>query len=236
MPDTDIPEQLFRYRPLSGANLAEEEAVDRELDLIKKNFMWIADPATFNDPFDSLLAHDENSASEVERIRGTVFVAAFSTLQPDYPAAVVMWSHYANQHKGICIRYPFTGRFKKHNSPVYPVRYSNIRPDHDGRDARTMRVSAPSVIGASVHPDEIHHSDNVVSIEDMRRKGKAWEYEQEWSYIVTETILYPERRMSESDAKAWTERQLAEYGPHHRHFAQTPPPVHGQLDLPTDGR
>jgi hypothetical protein len=219
-PRPQLPKNLYRYRPLRTT-----DELERELDLLRRRFIWLSPPSAFNDPFDFLLAHTDESAADVYRIRDEVFIAALSEVRPDHPDSVPMWSHYANDHRGICIQYPFTeSLFDKNHEPIYPVRYDlDKRPEVGDRDSRQMIVATPQVIGAPVHPQELGNP-NVINTEITRYKAPAWAYEKEWSYVVTERFIYPDRWMTPAHAAEWEKREIAEYGPGYRHLKLTPKP------------
>lgn len=74
-----------------------------------------------------------------------------------------------------------------------------------------------------MHPQELA-SANVIATEITRYKAPAWAYEKEWSYVVTETLIYPDRRMTPAHAAEWEKREIAEYGPGYRHLKLVPKP------------
>lgn len=69
--------------------------------------------------------------------------------------SILMWSHYAEQHQGICIEYDFSN--EKQAALVHPVLYSdkfyNMKAHHSG----TLNLKLSSLT-----------------------KSKDWEYEKEW--------------------------------------------------------
>ncbi len=67
---------------------------------------WMRLPRAFNDPFDShiFFGHHENQEAlgEVKRIcEILVYVSCFSKTVKN----MLMWAHYANNHKGVCFEY-----------------------------------------------------------------------------------------------------------------------------------
>lgn len=213
--ESQIPPTLYRYRPLRTI-----EDLERDVALLKRNFIWLSSPTEFNDPFDFLLAHTDESAADVHRIRGEVLIGCLSA----NPRSIPMWSHYGNCHRGICIEYPFTSHlFDKIHAPIFRVDYVKIRPGHEGLDPKQMIVATPQIIGAVIRPQEISGS-NVLATKITRFKAEEWRYEEEWSYVATETMIYPDRQMAPDAAADWQLRQETEYGPHHRHLALVPKP------------
>ncbi|MBW7913691.1 MAG: DUF2971 domain-containing protein [Taibaiella sp.] len=89
--------------------------------------------------------------------------------------STIMWSHYANQHKGICIEYDFR-RFEL-RSPLFPVLYSDKR-----------------------HVFKLENDDfkNTVKINQvlyhvMLTKALNWKYEEEWRllYVMNKGLAVP---------------------------------------------
>ena len=92
---------------------------------------------------------------------------------------VLMWSHYANKHTGICVEYDFDIPFETApNSLLLPVEYTSMRPllpierlgaIHDGNfivDETKINSVFADVLKALITKSEI------------------WKYEQEWRHIV----------------------------------------------------
>ncbi len=118
-------------------------------DLIN-NTITLSSPYEFNDPIDSLIyeafrlkLQDEKRTIErdvlfkdaLEQVR----IRCFSTPKGDKEPYLqpLMWAHYADSHKGICIKYKLSHSFPKENKKCVgrfgKVRYSkesiNIRKD-----------------------------------------------------------------------------------------------------------
>jgi hypothetical protein len=79
---------------------------------------------------------------------------------------ILMWSHYADNHKGFCIEYDFSEDSGLRKS-ARPVQYQNEMPDL-------------SVTGT----DEEHRTEYIQKC--VFTKAKQWKYEQEWR------VLHPE--------------------------------------------
>lgn len=144
-------------------------------DLINKE-ITVVNPSKFNDPFDCLfyqlfdpqipVSFDNKALKKsFEKVRIRSFVAEESLppksetrkIHPAYD--MLMWSHYANDHKGICVKYCLSPHFPKY------------KPD-----------------GYSQFFNEKYTADKVVDISnntamELKRgfmtKQKCWEHEQE---------------------------------------------------------
>jgi hypothetical protein len=147
---SNFPNALYRYRSL--------ERLAYPLEELRDGYVFLSDPANFNDPYDSALSvsHElmlkqvlekfgpeygfnqdaaaqylESLGEEEKKLeqesteslfRGvlSLFHGAFRDNQDFFstfrnlvrvscfttnPNSVVMWSHYANEHKGICVEF-----------------------------------------------------------------------------------------------------------------------------------
>ena len=117
--------------------------------------------------------------SNVDDIRSTMLVSCFSK----NPLSILMWSHYADSHKGICIEY------EKPDLPDFvEVKYDYNRPK--------IRISRlVSYISAQTILDEDYNNLDSEVIDEMMMpfvaKAKDWEYEQEIRCIVTSNSNSP---------------------------------------------
>ena len=103
----------------------------------------------------------------------TTRIACFTGKETNIP----MWTHYANEHTGICIEYD-TKTIQKEltlNS-LYPIRYTEKLLDGMSHimDRQSNPLSAYSIL------EELG-----------TQKHKDWEYEQEWRLMLHMGHLYP---------------------------------------------
>lgn len=81
----------------------------------------------------------------------------------------LMWSHYADGHKGICIEYDFSDLPANEMQPM-PVFYTNTRPKFPWT--------------AAINPSPETQSEATVHfMKALLTKDEAWEYENEWRLI-----------------------------------------------------
>jgi hypothetical protein len=114
-------------------------------------------------------------------LRKLVRVGCFAT----DPNSVVMWTHYANRHTGICIE--FLGEEILANSSIlkllHPVRYTDKRFDLMKFLMRSVRdLDELSSLSA-----DIHNSWQIIA---ACQKSVEWQYEAEWRLVT----LDPEAR------------------------------------------
>lgn len=82
------------------------------------------------------------------------------------PYEILMWSHYAENHKGFCVEYDFSEGTHLRKL-AQPVRYREV---------------VPSLSLANLPKDA---KDNFLEV-CIFTKAKQWEYEQEWRVIMHE--------------------------------------------------
>lgn len=82
----------------------------------------------------------------------------------------LMWSHYADSHKGICVEYDFS-ELKEDRIHLFPVCYSVKRPKVPWKEA-------------IIQSEEMQRNATARFMEALLTKDKAWEYEQEWRILV----------------------------------------------------
>ncbi len=208
--NSNIPESLFKYRPLN----------DFTLENLESDTVWLADINTLNDPFESQLLFNYHESirsffkSEhfIDRFKSKFNLALSdleltSIIQSENPFntyctickskgiilnkheeeqvdriqeswrlmteenkrliricslserndSLLMWSHYALQHQGICIEYNYNN-FDKYRPFLQPVNYSEELFKVDSID----ELKTINILMASIY------------------KSKEWEYENEW--------------------------------------------------------
>lgn len=87
----------------------------------------------------------------------------------------LMWSHYADCHKGFCIEYDFSSYYKKPNDILLlPVVYSN---------ERTL-LPLEAKITNPKSSDELSQKLKLGIIKVLVTKDAVWSYEDEWRIIL----------------------------------------------------
>lgn len=95
-------------------------------------------------------------SSYFEKIRNEIGIYCLSTTEK----STLMWSHYANYHRGICLEYEGIDEFF---SNAFPVIYSESRP---------------IVYGYKDSDDQLQLENALLT------KSDAWAYEKEWRMIA----------------------------------------------------
>lgn len=82
----------------------------------------------------------------------------------------LMWSHYADSHKGICIEYDFSECLRTDCQPM-PVYYSDARPKFPWQVAIEQT-------------QEVQREATIHFINALLTKDEAWSYEKEWRLLI----------------------------------------------------
>lgn len=82
----------------------------------------------------------------------------------------LMWSHYADSHRGFCVEYDFYEADASTPLP-FPVVYSNIRPQIPWEEALTRT------------PENTARATSNLMI-GLLTKDECWEYESEWRFLI----------------------------------------------------
>lgn len=143
----DVPLKYFGY--LLGKTLSQDEKVIEDIDS-KISFI-----------IDQTYDIYENYLKELnDKYQSTVYAACFSETNDN----ILMWSHYAQFHKGICIEYDFSNIDYRSRSllTLSPIKYSNELFDMNKYPKRSP-------------VDKIQLA--------TLSKYDSWKYEKEWRLI-----------------------------------------------------
>lgn len=157
-------ESLFRYKSFIK---------DYDFDDLNNNEMSFSPVSFFNDPFDCdylfqvtsknindndklKLEQTVNRTKEDEKNRYRI-----ACLSEDNDS-ILMWAHYANNHKGVCIEYDFQELIKKFKCDLFPIIYVKKRKRYDQFDL----INSSLTFQKSVF-----------------LKADVWSYEKEWRIL-----------------------------------------------------
>jgi Protein of unknown function (DUF2971) len=144
--------------------------------------LFFQSPAEFNDPFDCKLplfgeGDIDNRTQEVawEEYRKKIGVFCLSCYNDD----IVLWSHYADKHKGVVLA--FDGNLLANH--FVTLRYVQYRD----------RFLAARELKRAFESYQRSPRENKRDLDDMLffRKWKDWTYEGEWRIIVENPGFYP---------------------------------------------
>lgn len=172
------PKTLYKYRSISP-DLRGSYAQS----ILARSNIYLSSPDQFNDPFecqaevvidkDDPLVAGTSRLEVLERVRSNLrrrmLVYSMSALNDN----MLMWSHYANRHRGICLGFDAESRDDVF-SFAEPVIYQDVLPKYDLRPEQ----------------DVIEGAKRVALV-----KGTRWSYEQEWRIVVVARALDQERKL-----------------------------------------
>jgi hypothetical protein len=95
---------------------------------------------------------------------------------------LLMWSHYADDHKGFVIEYDTNHEFFNDKSKcLFSVEYDKVRPE-----VKTLEFGSLIIeLTKTLKDEEQLTEDQLKQISILFKKSKDWEYEEEWRLLTT---------------------------------------------------
>ena len=154
------------YYEIKSNSLYNYTKVNKDtLRSIMNNTLWCSNTKEFNDPVDPYIRNDKNESSNqfynylLERIK----VACLTTHNDN----TLMWSHYADKHKGICIEYDISQLQNNNNFILKKIDYNLSMLLFDLKNEILL-----------------DNNKSIKSIIDLFTvKSKEWEYEDEYRIL-----------------------------------------------------
>lgn len=153
--------------------------------MLVNNQLCLISPTEFNDPFDcpirELLYKDDDVAVLLHRayedcLKVSCFVSNTilnnninGSKSKDVPGEylnALMWAHYADSHKGVCIKYRFSTSF------------ANLGNDYNGKISFFKDVHY-----SDIDLNSYSKTDSITMKDAFFLKGKQWAYENELRFI-----------------------------------------------------
>lgn len=103
-----------------------------------------------------------------EKMRRELGIACFS----ESCQSLLMWAHYANNHRGICVQYNMRDMISKYNITPMPIIYSDKKTVIKSLNMKTLEKDGFGY-----------------SIRSILSKSREWSYEKEWRAINTDIAL-----------------------------------------------
>ena len=168
-----LPMNLYRFAKLVVLNKGTDNECKPITNDIKNNCLTFGDPKNFNDPMDPILKEwlnlrKKRTHSSIDKKLFTILSDCTNNLKicclskndskrDDIFLNPLMWSHYADSHKGICIQYEITkDTLAAYNSDEQILKIGSVR-------YRNRKVMS-----------------NYITLDNaLLAKGKCWDYEQE---------------------------------------------------------
>lgn len=153
-----IPLYLYRYRSLGE----DGSFLDRELKALKEAYIWCSTFKRLNSPSALLKSKDEyrEIARAIYDSKTNIGIAALSDTYDNE----LMWTHYADEYRGICVEY-------------YADRLFNQLP-RNCTLSRVGYVNEPTRVSAAYR-----NSFEEAAIRILSQKKSSWAYEREWRVL-----------------------------------------------------
>ncbi len=166
--------KLYKYR--NWTNLTQLS--------LQENYIWLSSPEEFNDPFDCHIYDNYSLFDEkyTKKEKTGILTKAnknyyenviYSSYKEsgiacfcESPFEILMWSHYANNHRGICIEYDFDIA-PSFFELVQPVKYTRVYPYLNLKNVYSGRIDYWKYLKTS-----------------LTTKYIDWKYEKEWRLII----------------------------------------------------
>ena len=178
-----IPQQLYRYKAFDKNGYWKDELLNGKIHLSEPDMFNDPFDSLLRFDFEKLY-NDENVNKEIteyikresqgensEKITLTMLkkaeAEAIKNSQKDIAIAcfseandsILMWSHYSDFHKGICIEYNTSNLGTTERSKLYPVLYNTEKFDST---------------------NDLKNHSAIIKINYITHKAKEWCYEKEW--------------------------------------------------------
>lgn len=191
--------ELYSYRAIT----------EYSLDDLNNKTITVCHPSTMNDPFDSLIipwrsnevmekmCNEKRHISSYQKSLDYFRIRCFST---NCPQNMLMWSHYANEHKGFCIKYRLSKHFIKGEESIFNkhMYLKKIKYTSDKTSIETKTINS-SLGYATKHKDwEYENEIRLISF-DPEVKGKYSSIRIDDASSIEE--IYFGCRCSDSDIK-----------------------------------
>ncbi len=185
-----IPNTLYRYR-----SVGDPERLKRELETLEQRCIYCGAYKKLNDPMEGFYGLGRTFAATsasslvkqaIDDMSGKVGIGSFCETHENE----LMWAHYADQFRGICIAYNFRQLLSELSDDVHFTRmnYAERMP----------------VVGDSRQDSEIL-ARRVLSYKNYR-----WVYEREWRMFGSEGLVH--YKTQKSVRRVYLGHRVAEAG------------------------
>lgn len=172
--------KLYRYTPASYYNIRN----------IEKQKIHLSPNGVFNDLYEGLPQSVSGpiSFADISQLGNLAYITCLTETNRN----TLMWSHYADSNRGVCVEYDL----KLLNRPLFditthlfPLIYMSKRLlFKDVSSLVTSHKRLKYAIAENIVYDGDDSLDDILPL--FLSKGKCWEYEQEWRIIYTLKQMY----------------------------------------------
>lgn len=136
--------------------------------------LWLSHTNSFNDPVDPSIKQFKKYKEDYNYLLDSIKVGCLTTKKDN----TLMWSHYADKHRGICIEYDIGKIYEKDNLIINKVNY------HMPIITNKVNYSMPIITNKSIADNEILEIDNINRlIELFYTKSEEWKYKKEYRIL-----------------------------------------------------
>lgn len=172
---------LYRYVPATYFNIRNMET--QMIHLSANNMM--------NDVFEGLPEVERDVPYQQFRY---LYDLAYMCCMTEDNDNLLMWSHYADSHRGFCIEYDLK-RLQddpyKILSHIFPVVYGDKRlPKRSAHNLLESCKLLKNAIEENSSYDGLDSMDNILPL--VLYKSNEWGYEKEWRIVYTKMQMYEE--------------------------------------------
>ena len=136
------------------------------IKLIKNHGLWLSHTNNFNDPVDPSIKLFNRNSGEYDYLLDSIKVACLTTDNKN----TVMWGHYADKHRGICIEYDISPLLDKNENDFL---------------IRKINYDRTAMINENIELYDLNLLMDLFSI-----KSKEWEYEDEYRVLYYDREKY----------------------------------------------
>ena len=197
----NYPKYLYKFYPLFD----DEKLSAERLKVFKDKFFWMSSNDRLNDPTE--FEYYYNDQSDMYRmltyhLTHNHLITCFSKKLYNLP----MWSHYANNHKGFCVKflvYPEAVNLYKVNYVSKAKTLSEIMNEEKGYKES---VKCSEILSNTIKKNELSSENNKILIDNLKiamselpftymkrilsMKNTDWRYEQEYRIILPEGMEF----------------------------------------------
>lgn len=185
-----IPDFLYKFVPLRSETTEEAQRENQKrLDSLEKGEIWFSSRALMNDPYEFIGMYIDESkllkdgwppeavAAVQDKAKNLLFL---SSLTSNVYNNMPMWAHYANNHKGYCVKYKVENK-----NCIYEVFYTDRRYSI-GHGISKLLAYSKMIEDKSLAPEKRRDAESKINqcLEMLRMmyviKHSSWSYENEF--------------------------------------------------------
>lgn len=148
--------------------------------------LYLSENGVMNDLFEGLTCNiNDQIVAHIDDMNDLAFIKSFSEIK----SSNLMWAHYANKYKGICIEYDFSKLNNDILFHLFPVFYTNLKKEDMGLQYTIEEhLDLKQMNYERSFPNDVDYLKDIMPL--FLIKSKDWEYEKEWRLLFTYPQLY----------------------------------------------